>query len=87
MHRNMIMHPESLIDVVRVGTTSGGKSMIVVVPKAIREMMSLEKGTRFAVSIEGGKRIVYEQIGHGQGATTNVTPTRDSRATIGTVEQ
>jgi antitoxin component of MazEF toxin-antitoxin module len=81
------MHTESLIGVVKAGTTAGGKSMIVVVPKTIREMMSLEKGTRFAVSVEGDKRIVYEQIEHGQGATSNVTPTRDSRAATRAVEQ
>jgi len=56
------MHSESLIGVVRAGTTAGGKSMIVVVPKAVREMFSIEKGARFAVSVEGDTRIVYDLL-------------------------
>lgn len=36
--------------------------MIVVVPKAIREKLSIEKGARFAVSVAGDKRIVYELL-------------------------
>lgn len=57
------MHSESLIGVVRAGTTAGGKSMIVVVPKTVREMFSIEKGARFAVSVEGDKRIIYDLLG------------------------
>lgn len=56
------MLAETLIGVVHAGTTSGGKSMIVVVPKKIREMLSIEKGARFAVSVSGTKRIVYELL-------------------------
>lgn len=56
------MHTESLVGVVHAGTTAGGKSMIVVVPKAIREMLSIEKGARFAVSVVGDKRIVYDLL-------------------------
>lgn len=36
--------------------------MIVVVPKAIRKMLSIEKGARFAVSVVGDKRIVYDLL-------------------------
>lgn len=36
--------------------------MIVVVPKSIRKMLSIEKGARFAVSVVGSKRIVYELL-------------------------
>jgi antitoxin component of MazEF toxin-antitoxin module len=56
------MPAESLVGVVHAGTTSGGKSMIVVVPKAIRKMLSIEKGARFAVSVVGDKRIVYDLL-------------------------
>ena len=36
--------------------------MILGVPKAVREMLSIEKGARFAVSVVGDKRIVYELL-------------------------
>jgi len=56
------MHTESLVGVIRAGTTAGGKTMIVVVPKAIRENLSIKKGARLAVSVVGDKRIVYELL-------------------------
>ena len=56
------MHTESLVGVVHAGVTAGGRTMIIVVPKAIRKMLSIEKGARFAVSVVGEKRIVYDLL-------------------------
>lgn len=56
------MQAGSLISVVRAVSTNSGKAMILGVPKAVREMLSIEKGARFAVSVVGDKRIVYELL-------------------------
>jgi len=53
---------KSAIRVVHTGTTNNGKSMIVVIPKAIRDMLSLDKGRALAVSIEGEQRIIYDVL-------------------------
>jgi post-segregation antitoxin (ccd killing protein) len=44
-------------------------------------------GLNLSQTLSNAVKKELEAIEHGQGATTNVTPTRDSRATIGTVEQ
>lgn len=56
------MQAGSLISVVRAVSTNSGKTIILGVPKAVREMLSIEKGARFAVSVVGDKRIVYELL-------------------------
>lgn len=56
------MQAGSLISVVRAVSTNGGKSIILGVPKAVRELLSIEKGARFAVSVVGDKRIVYDLL-------------------------
>lgn len=56
------MQAGSLISVVRAVSTNGGKSVILSVPKAVRELLSIEKGARFAVSVVEDKYIVYELL-------------------------
>lgn len=56
------MPTQTLVDVVHFGMTNGGKSMFVIVPKKIREKLSLEKGRPVAVSIEGKNRIIYDLL-------------------------
>lgn len=53
---------QTLIQVVHTSTANNGKSMIVVIPKAIRDMLSLNKGRALAVSIEGEQRIIYDVL-------------------------
>lgn len=53
---------QTLIQVVHTSTANNGKSMIVVIPKAIRDMLSLDKGRALAVSIEGEQRIIYDVL-------------------------
>lgn len=76
---------EILVGIVRGWWTC--RSLALTVPHHIREDLGFKKGDRFAVKTDVQGRIIYEKLSNGQGATTNVTPTRDSRATIGTVEQ
>lgn len=56
------MQAESLISVIRAVSTNSGRTIILGVPKAVREMLSIEKGARFAVSVVGNKRIVYDLL-------------------------
>jgi len=78
----------SIYGTVRAMRAGGDRgSIVVTIPADLRNAYGFQQGDRFLAGTDGKGRIVYERIGHGQGATTNVTPTRDSRATIGTVEQ
>ena len=37
-------------------------SLVVVIPKTVRRMLNLQKGTKFRVKVDRERRIIYEPI-------------------------
>jgi len=38
-------------------------SLVVVIPKTVRRMLKIEKGTRFRVKVDSRERIILERVG------------------------
>lgn len=52
-----------MLDVVKAyGVGNQAKTIVVVIPKVIREKLGVDRGTRFSVEIDERNRIVYEPL-------------------------
>jgi len=51
---------EEVIDIVKCYEVGRPDSLVVVIPKEVRELLGVKKGDKFIVRVEGETRIIYE---------------------------
>jgi len=56
------MHVEYAVGEVTSYEVGRPDSLVVVIPKAVRRMLGITKGTRFNVKVDGASKIIYERI-------------------------
>ena len=54
------MSAEEVVELVKAFEVGRPDSLVVVIPKAIRERMHIEKGTRFYMKVDRRGRLIYE---------------------------
>jgi hypothetical protein len=54
--------PEEVVELVRAFEVGRPDSLVVVIPKAIRDRMCIEKGTRFYMKVDRRGRLIYERM-------------------------
>ena len=53
---------EKVVSIVKAYHVDGAGTLVVVIPKDVREELHIEKGKKFLVKIDGKDRIVYEPV-------------------------
>jgi len=53
---------ETLMEIVTAYQVSQPDSLVVVIPKRVRDMLGIRKGKRFFVKVDADGRIIYEPI-------------------------
>jgi len=53
---------ETIIEIVTAYQVSQPDSLVVVIPKRVREILGINKGKRFFVKVDKARRIIYEPI-------------------------
>ena len=53
---------EKIISVVKAYHVDGAGTLVVVIPKDVREELHIKKGKKFIVKIDDKSRIVYEPV-------------------------
>jgi hypothetical protein len=56
------MATEQIVELVRAFEVGRPDSLVVVIPKAIRDRMCIVKGTRFYMKVDRRGRLIYEQM-------------------------
>jgi len=56
------MSAEEVIELVKAFEVGRPDSLVVVIPKAIRGRMCIEKGTRFYMKVDRRGRLIYERL-------------------------
>jgi len=56
------MSAETIIDVVKAYPVGKPDSLVVVIPKTVREILNFKAGQRFCVKIDEQRRLIYEPI-------------------------
>jgi len=56
------MSAEEVVELVRAFEVGRPDSLVVVIPKSIRERMRIEKGTRFYMKVDRKGRLIYEPM-------------------------
>jgi len=58
---------EQVLDIVTAYQTGSPDSLVVVIPKRIRDKWAFKKGQRFMVKIDEKNRLIYEPVELNQG--------------------
>lgn len=54
---------EKVVDVVKPRETGrSGETLIVVIPKEVRDQLKIKKGAKFYVKVDDNGRIIYEPL-------------------------
>ena len=53
---------EETIQMVRAFESGKPDSLVIVIPKELRDRLQIEKGTKFHVKLDENNRIIYEQL-------------------------
>jgi AbrB family looped-hinge helix DNA binding protein len=53
---------EETVQMVRAFESGKPDSLVIVIPKELRERLKIEKGTKFHVKLDEHNRIIYEPI-------------------------
>lgn len=53
---------EEIVELVKAFEVGRPDSLVVVIPKAIRDRMRIQKGTRFYMKVDGRGRLIYEPM-------------------------
>lgn len=56
------MTTEEVVDLVKAFEVGKPDSLVVVIPKVIRDRMHIEKGTRFYMKVDRRGRLIYEPM-------------------------
>ena len=56
------MPSEEVVELVKAFEVGRPDSLVVVIPKAIRGPMGIEKGTRFYMKVDHRGRLIYEPL-------------------------
>jgi len=56
------MSAEEVVQLVKAFEVGKPDSLVVVIPKAIRQRMCIEKGTRFYMKVDRRGRLIYEPM-------------------------
>jgi hypothetical protein len=56
------MASEEVVQLVKAFEVGRPDSLVVVIPKAIRDRMRIEKGTRFYMKVDRRGRLIYEPM-------------------------
>ena len=53
---------EEIIQTVKTFESGRPDSLVVVIPKELRDRLKIEKGNKFTVKIDGKNRIIYDPV-------------------------